>query len=488
MIPILALIAVLSRYYFVFLLMCFVLLGIYFLRGKAIKTADFSLRGQRAVTVLFAIFAFAILAFDADFTGVTSFPTLGFAGLVLAFAIAAPMVLRIFYRNACPLITNIVIFMLVLGFVMLYRLDAGLAWRQYFIALGGFAVSMFIPMLFRIFYNFERYEKIYAAICLILLGLAPLAGLLAAWTNLPLVAIDQFGATRWVNIAGIQFQPSEFAVIPFLLYLASAFRMKPSVKQLIFTGAATALIILVLVLQRNLGAALMFFVVFMVTMYASTGSWKLFLAGFGAISVASIASYHIFAHIRVRVAAFVDPWGDIANTGFQVTQSLFAISTFGAFGAGLGRGLPERIPVVERDIIFSAVSEEFGWLFGIALIALYVLLLLRGLQIARRSVRPLHALMALAFTTFLVFQAFVSIGGNIRFIPMTGVTLPFISYGGSSVVVCIIMLGVLNWLNAQIVPHDAEENIDFDDESDPEDFFDENSNLGVDSEDEFDVQ
>jgi len=446
----LAFIAFLSRYYFVFLLACFVLLGLYYLRGKI----DFSLRGQKAVTILFALFAFAILAFDANFTGISSPQTLGFSALVLTFAFFAPMLVRIFYRNPCPLITNIVIFMLVLGFVMLHRLDAELSWRQFFIAMGGFGISMLVPTLFRIFHNFERFEKLFAALCLLLLGLAPLAGLLAAWTNLPLVAIDQFGATRWVNVAGIQFQPSEFTIIPFLLYLASAFRLKPPAKKLIFTGLTTALIILVLVLQRNLGAALMFFVIFMVMMYATTGSWKLFLAGFGAMSAASVASYHIFAHIRIRVAAFVDPWGDIAGGGFQITQSLFAISTFGAFGAGLGRGLPERIPVVERDIIFSAISEEFGWLFGISLIALYGLLLLRGLQIARRATRPLHALMALGFTTFLAFQAFVSIGGNIRFIPMTGVTLPFVSYGGSSVVACIIMFGVLNWLNAQSAPLD----------------------------------
>ncbi|MCL2574801.1 MAG: FtsW/RodA/SpoVE family cell cycle protein [Defluviitaleaceae bacterium] len=472
----LALLSVLSRYYFIFLLVCFVLLGLSFLRGK-FAGVKLPLRGQRAVTVLFAVFAFVILAFDANLGGIAQPTTLVFAGMVLAFAISAPFIIRIFYRNACSLITNIAIFMLVLGFVMLHRLDDELAMRQFFIAMGGFALSMFIPMLLRIFHNFEKYEKFYAAACLLLLGLVPIAGVLASLTNLPLVAIDQFGATRWISIAGIQFQPSEFAVLPFLLYLATAFRIKPAAPKLIFTGIATALIILVLVLQRNLGAALLFFVVFMCVMYASTCSWKLFLSGFGAMSGASIVAYQIFPHIRVRVSAFTDPWGDIANNSFQIAQSLFAISTFGAFGAGLGRGIPERIPVVERDIIFAAITEEFGWLFGLALIALYGLLLVRGLQLARRAVRPLHALMSLAFTTFIAFQAFVSIGGNIRFIPMTGVTLPFISYGGSSVVLCILIIGVLNWLNAQSAPPD-----DYEDNA--EEFFDENENLGLDNDDE----
>jgi cell division protein FtsW (lipid II flippase) len=439
---ILDLLAVLSRYYFVFLLICFIIVGVAYLRGGGRLGGERAAgRTQTAVILLFAIFAFAIV--------VDSVEGLIFAGFVLAFAIFASFVARRFYRRLCPLITNIMIFMLVLGFIMLQRLDPGLAMRQLIIAAAGFGVSMLIPLIFKIFKNFEKLEKLYIVLCVGLLGIVSAASLLGNFIDIPLVTEDRFGATNWISVFGITFQPSEFVKPIFVLFLAAAFRDKPRMSKLIFTSAASAALVLILVVQRDLGGALIFFTVFMVMLYASTGSKLLFGAGFGAMAIASVISYQIFPHIRVRVAAFLDPWGDIAVSGFQITQSLFAIGTWGAFGSGLTRGLPERIPVVERDVIFSAISEEFGWIFGLLLIALYGLLLIRGLQLARRAGRPLHALMATGFTIFLVFQAFVSIGGNIRFIPMTGVTLPFISYGGSSVFVSVLMVGVLNWLNGQ---------------------------------------
>jgi cell division protein FtsW (lipid II flippase) len=450
--------SVLSRYYFVFLLFCFILLGVAFIRDSA-RVGGFSggraIKGQQAITVLFALFAFPMLALEENFAGVASVEALIFAVFVLLFAFAAPLTARKFFKRHCPLLTNIMIFMLVLGFVVLQRLSPALASRQLVFASMGFVASLFIPLVFGIFKNFEKLEKLYMLFCLLLLVLVPLATGLGSLINIPLVTVDQFGAARWIEIAGMTFQPSELAGLIFLLYLSAAFRTKPNLPKLAFTGAAAAAIIAILVFQRNLGGALMFFVVFMVMLYAATGSNFLFAAGLGAMSVASVVSYQIFPHIRVRVAAFNDPWGDISNTGFQITQSLFAIATPGPFGAGLGRGLPNRIPVVERDVIFAAVSEEFGWLFALLLIALYVLMLIRGLDLAKRAKRPLYAIMTLGLATFLAFQAFLSIGGNIKFIPMTGITLPFISYGGSSVVVCILMMGMLNWLNGQL--NDEEE-------------------------------
>ena len=424
-----------------FLLACFIFVGYHFLRGE--QTGN--LRTAKAIIALFAIFAFAIVAGDMQ--------GLFFAFGVLGLTIFGSMALRLTYTALCPLLTNIVMFKLMLGLVMLWRLDTGLAWRQLVFAALGLFVSLLIPFVFKIFKNFERLEKLYFVVCIGLLGLVSIAAALANVVDIPLVAIDQFGSARWLNIAGITFQPSEFAAIAFVLFLAASLREKPSITRLTFISIATASLILILVMQRNLGGALLFFVVFMIMMYASTGSKVLFLAGFGAMSVASVAAYHIFAHVRVRVAAFIDPWADIAQGGFQITQSMFAIATWGPFGAGLGRGLPERIPVVERDVIFSAISEEFGWVFGLLLLALYILFLLRGLQLARRAIKPIHAMLALGFTSFLVFQAFVSIGGNVRFMPMTGITLPFVSYGGTSVFVCLLMLGVLNWLNGQMDEH-----------------------------------
>ena len=438
--------SVLSRYYFVFLLAAFVFLGGIYFRAK-----NLSMKGQRAVIVLFVIFTIAILALEENFLGIASWDTLLFGVFVLAFVFGAFFAVKRFYPKACPLLINITLFLLTLGFIYLQRLNPTLATRQFIFAVVAFLASMLIPLIFRVFKNFEKMEVLFLGICGFMLLMVPMASAIGTFLNIPLTTIDQFGAARWIGIGNLTFQPSEFATLPFLLFLSCAFRIKPTVPKLAFVSIATASIIIFLVLQRNLGGALMYFMVFMVMLYGATGNKLLFAGGFGAMSIASVAAYHIFPHIQVRVATFANPWAYISGIGFQITQSIFAFITWGPFGAGLLRGMPHRIPVVERDIIFSAISEEFGWLFGLLLMGVYILLLFKGLDMAKRATRPIHSMMALAFTTFLAFQAFVSIAGNIGFIPLTGVTLPFVSYGGSSVFVCILMMGILNWINSDTI-------------------------------------
>jgi len=440
--------SVLSRYYFVFLIFYFLFVCVSFII-KEYKGESAYPKGLLAVSILLVVFAFPILSFDENLMSVDFEPLL-LGAVVLVFITAGPFLARRFYKRPCPLITHAMFFLIALGIISLQRLDPGLAVRQLLFAAMGFGASLLIPLLFRIFREFEKLEKLYILICLGLISLVSIADILSNFVNIPIVTIDKFGASRWINIAGITFQPSEFVAPFFVIYLASAFRSKPNMRKLIFAGGAVSVLIGILVLQRNLGGALMYFMIFMIMLYAATGSLPLFGAGFAAMAAGSVFAYHQFAHVRVRVAAWSNPWADISGQGFQLTQSLFAIGTWGPFGAGLGRGLSNRIPVVERDVIFSAIAEEFGWIFALLLIVLYALILMQGVSISNRSKRPLYALMTLGFTAFLTFQAFVSIGGNIRLIPMTGITLPFVSYGGSSVFVSVLMIGVLNWLNGQI--------------------------------------
>ena len=444
--------SVLSRYYFVFLISYFLFASMRSIFGDSERKTP---KGQRIVTALFVVFAFIILAFDQNMLSF-DIETFVFGTFTLAFAIAGPVITNKFYKRACPNITNAMFFLLSLGFVALVRLNADLAARQLLFAALGFGVSKLIPLVLRIFRSFEKLEKLYILLCLGLVGIVTIVDFLAALTGIPLVAVDEFGATRWLSIAGFTFQSSEFVKPIFVVYLACAFRTKPSMGKLVFAGLSSAALIGILVLQRDLGSALMFFTIFMVMLYATTGSKALGLAGLGAMAAASVAAYQIFPHLRVRVAAWADPWAVIDGQGFQVAQSLFAIGTWGPFGIGLNRGWSNGIPVVERDVIFSAIAEEFGWLFALLLIFIFGIILLRGTDIARRSKRPLYALMALGFSVFLAFQAFVSIGGNIKLIPMTGITLPFLSYGGSSVFVSILMVGMLNWLNGEINVEEAE--------------------------------
>ena len=412
--------------------------------------------GLWAITVLFCVFAFPILAFDENLLGM-NLQTLIFGGFVLLFVMAGPLLAKKVFRRPCPVVTHIMFLLLSLGFIAIYRLDPELAAAQFIFAVLGFGTSLFIPLIFRIFSQFEKLEKLFLIMCMGLIGIVFIADILGSLIGIPLISVDEFGAARWISIFGVSFQPSEAAKPLFVIYLACAFRVRPSVGKLAFTGIASAVIVGILVLQRDLGSALMFFMVFMVIFYTSTGNKALFAGGFAAMAAASVVAYQLFPHLRIRVAAWSNPWPLVANESFQLTQSLFAIATWGPFGAGLGRGMASRIPVVERDIIFSAITEEFGWIFGLLFIGIYAMLLMRGADMARRAKRPLYALLTLGFTTFLALQAFVSIGGNIRLIPMTGITLPFVSYGGSSVFISIIMIGVLNWLNGQLREEEKKE-------------------------------
>jgi cell division protein FtsW (lipid II flippase) len=231
-----------------------------------------------------------------------------------------------------------------------------------------------------------------------------------------------------------------------VFYLASVFRKKLKFKQMLLPIAAGALYVLILVLQTDLGGALIFFMTFMVMLYVATGSELLFIAGMGAMSTASVLAYRLFSHVRVRVAIWQNPWADVYDTGNQIVQALFAIGTWGLLGSGLTLGYPGYVPVIARDSIFAAVCEEMGSLFGMGLIGVYLMVFYRGAHIALRCKRKYYSLLAVGFTAMMAFQTFLIIGGTIKLIPLTGVTLPFVSYGGSSALVSSLMIGIIQWI------------------------------------------
>jgi cell division protein FtsW (lipid II flippase) len=228
--------------------------------------------------------------------------------------------------------------------------------------------------------------------------------------------------------------------------LASVFRKKLSFKQLIFPTAAGMAIVMILVVATDLGSALIFFLTYMMIMYISTGKIILFALGLLGASGGAVIAYQFFSHVQVRVAAWQNPWVNMDTGGFQIVRSLFAIGTWGLLGSGLTRGLPGSVPVVESDFMFAAISEEFGSFFGIGLIGVFILLFDRGVHIALRCDRRYYSLLAAGFTSMLAFQTFIIIGGVTKFIPLTGITLPFVSYGGTSIVVSILMIGILQWV------------------------------------------
>jgi cell division protein FtsW len=208
--------------------------------------------------------------------------------------------------------------------------------------------------------------------------------------------------------------------------------------------------VVVLVWQRDLGTAGLFFAGFLVLMYAATGSIFILIAGGLMITMAAIAAYFAFDVVAQRVDIWLNPWADASGRAYQLVQSLMAFSAGGIFGEGIGQGMPIFIPVVHSDFIFAAVAEEFG-LVGVAgIIASFAVLALRGMRIAlARQDQPFLALMAVGLTTMIIAQSLLIMGGTLRVIPLTGVTLPLMSYGGSSLLATFVMIGLMLRLSAR---------------------------------------
>src|SRR5699024_7250090 len=241
-------------------------------------------------------------------------------------------------------------------------------------------------------------------------------------------------------------QPSEFVKILFVFYVAASLNKSREFKNVVITTAVAASHVLILVLSTDLGAALIFFVVYLVMLYVATRQPLYAIAGLLAGAGAAVIGYHLFAHIQVRVEAWQDPIGTYGSSGYHVAQSLFAIGSGSWFGTGLFQGQPDMIPVAETDFIFSAIVEEMGVIYGLCLILICVSCYVMFLNIAMELRNRFYKLVALGLGTCYIFQVFLQVGGVTKFIPSTGMTLPFVSYGGSSMLSTMIMFGIIQGL------------------------------------------
>ena len=192
--------------------------------------------------------------------------------------------------------------------------------------------------------------------------------------------------------------------------------------------------------------------------YASSGNLLVTGMGAAAGAGAAVAGYFMFSHVKRRVAVWLDPWKDYSNAGYQIIQSLMAIASGGLFGMGLGLGSPTIIPVYHTDFIFAVICEQFGLIFGLCVLLMYVAIIWRGATVAMAARNRFHALLAMGCTALIGLQAFVIIGGVLKLIPLTGVTMPFVSYGGTSLVSSLCLTGLLQGvasLNEDALQEDA---------------------------------
>lgn len=327
-----------------------------------------------------------------------------------------------------PVILALVALLVGWGILTIWRIDPILGLKQSIWYLAGTVLmALATPHLSSILNFIRRFKYLMLAAGLLLTSITLLIG-----TN-----PNDFGPNLWLGCCGFYLQPSEPMKILLILYLAAYFADRRSsqagILPLLFpTMIIIALACLVLVIQRDLGTASILIFIYAWMIYIATGKKRLLLISLTGILAAAILGYFLFDVVALRYEAWTNPWQDPSNRSFQIVQSLIAIAAGGMTGRGPGLGSPGFVPISFSDFIFSAIAEEFGLPGSIALILIILLLVFRVIQTGLRTASIYHRLLAVGIATYLAGQSILIIGGNIRLLPLTGVTLPFVSYGGSS--------------------------------------------------------
>ncbi len=372
-----------------------------------------------------------------------------FLGLLLGLIVVAHLAVRIFARGADPTLLPLAVLLHGLGYVMITRLDdqlAGLQSAWSLVAIGAFVATLLFVQRPGDLARY-RWSLFFLGAVLLVLPLVPGLG----------TTIN--GARIWVNLGPLNFQPGEFAKVGlavfFAAYLADrreliaastwkvGFLRLPDPQYLLPILVAWGFAVMVMVGQRDLGSSLLFFTLFVVMMWVATERVAYLVLGMLMFAGAAYASWNMFDHVKVRVSIWRDPWADEYDKGFQIVQALYGIGDGGITGTGLGRGSPDKVPEAQNDFIFAALGEELGLLGATGILVCYLLIIGAGLRVALRTDRPFEKLLATGLTTIVGVQAFIIIGGVIKVVPLTGITLPFVSYGGSSLLSNYIILAIL---------------------------------------------
>ncbi|AEB07755.1 Peptidoglycan glycosyltransferase [Coriobacterium glomerans PW2] len=381
-------------------------------------------------------------------------------GLFAAFA-AAHIAVRIFAAGADPALLPIVFILSGVGITFVTRLEPSLAMNQLiylFIAIGlmigTLAVVKNLDMI-------KRYKFTLGFIGILLLVLPMFIG------------TEISGSKLWINIGNIaSIQPGEFAKFFIVLFLAGylaenrellsisshsilGFKL-PRLRLLMPLFIVWAICVLIVVFERDLGSALLFYTLFLIMLYAATGRISYVIIGIVLLVIGGTGAFQVLNHVRTRFEIWMDPFADPSGSGMQIVQSLFSLADGGFVGTGIGKGLATKIPVVGSDFIFSGIGEEMGLLGGAAVLLLFMLFAVRGLTTAARAKSDLAAFSATGLTAAISFQAFLIVGGVTRLIPLTGVTLPFMSQGGTSLLASFVIIALLMRAGDEATGREAE--------------------------------
>jgi cell division protein FtsW (lipid II flippase) len=395
--------------------------------------------------------------------------TLGYGITLTVLFIGAHLVLRAFAPQADPILLPAAALLNGLGLVMVRRLDFGRAAHglgqqapsQALWTVLGVAVFVAVLVFVRDHRVLDRYRYTW-----LLGGLSLL--LLPA---LPFIGREVSGARLWVRVGPFSGQPSELAKIALVVFLAAylaehkellataTYRvgplLLPEVKYFLPLLMAWGVSLFVLFFEKDLGTSLLFFGVFVTLLYVSTGRFSYVAAGLLLFLLGAVVAYNLFSHLQVRVDNWLDPWKDYARTGYQLAQGLFALASGGILGEGWNQGRPDLIPAASTDFIFAAMGEELGLVGVTAILLVYVLMVFRGLRVTLSTNDDFSKLLAMGLVTSFGLQVFVIVGGVTRIIPLTGITLPFVSFGGSSVVANYALVALLCRISSNITPAPA---------------------------------
>ena len=430
-----------SRYAIIILMAIYTMQSYIVFSKKDEDDKDFLFVRQNLMMFMIHFIAFMIMYLKQEDTNL-----MFLYGAQFIYLAATLVFFRNLYPRASKLVVNHMCMLIMIGFIMITRLSFEEAVKQFKVVVISTVIALLIPAIIRKVRVLTKWTWLYAAVGIGGLGLVAVA------------AQVTYGAKLGFVIGGISIQPSEFIKIIFVFCIAGMLGNAQTFKDIVIATVVAALHVLILVYSTDLGSALIYFVTYLVMLYVSTRKMIYAMAGVAAGSVAAVGAYHLFSHIRQRVQIWQNPFADYSGNGYQVAQSLFSMAAGGWLGTGIMNGTPDSIPLVEMDFMFSAITEELGGLFSICMILVCMSCYIMFINIAMRLSNRFYRLVALGLGTMYAVQVFLTVGGAMKFIPMTGVTLPLVSYGGSSMLSTVMMFAIIQGL--YILREDEEEQIE----------------------------
>jgi peptidoglycan glycosyltransferase len=372
-----------------------------------------------------------------------------FLAIIFGLLLVAHLAVRRLAPNADPILLPTAALLNGIGYVFIARLSSHEARLQAVWTALGVAAFVATLLLVRRARDLERYRYSFAFVGIVLL-LLPLA---------PGIGEDINGARLWIHVGSFNFQPGEIAKLALAVFFASVLAERADLlsrgtrrvgrflvldpRYLAPVLAAWGISLLIFFTENDLGSSFLFFALFIGMLWVATG--RAAYLGLGAVLFAfgSVVALKVIGHAKTRVQGWLNPWPHASSTGYQIVQGWFAIAAGGLFGEGPGQSNASHLPEASTDLIFAVIADELGLVGATALLAGYLLMVGTGLRIAVRCDRPFEKLLATGLSLILGVQAFVIVAGVTRVIPLTGITLPFVSYGGSSLIANYILLALL---------------------------------------------